>query len=88
MQEQKSFDCVTATWVVITIMTPNVPVCVAINKKKKFFFRLATSHYANLLNTLVVNSFDHEEQVSLMPKVEFDRTSQIVLEAPFLLFFP
>lgn len=89
MQEQKTFDCVTATWVVITIMTPNVPVCVAINKKKKkIFFYLATSHDASLLNTLVVNSFDHEEQVSLMPKVEFDRTSQIVLEAPFLLLFP
>lgn len=69
-------------------MTPNVPVCVAINKKKNTFFCLATSHDANLLNTLVVSSFDHEEQVSLMPKVEFDSTSQVVLEAPFLLFFP
>ena len=52
------------------------------------FFYLATIHDANLLNTVVVNIFGGEEQVSLMPKVEFDSTCQIVLEAPFLLFFP
>lgn len=60
-------------------MTRNVPVCVAINTKNKFFC-LATIHDANLLNTVVVNIFDGEGQVSLMSKVEFDSTCKIILE--------
>lgn len=64
-------------------MTANVPVSVAINTENKFFC-LAAIHDASLLNTVVVNVFYNEGQVSLMPKVEFVRACTMVLEDHFI----